>query len=60
MVICLLLLTDVEDGGGTSFPFLGMGIGAKKGWMLQFGQYGQSLEHSAWWYARSEGREMGL
>ena len=36
MVICLLFLTDVEDGGGTSFPILGMEIGAKKGWMVQF------------------------
>ena len=36
MVIWLLFLTDVEDGGGTSFPILGMEIGAKKGWMVQF------------------------
>ena len=36
MVICMLLLTDVEDRSGTSFPILGMEIGAKKGWMVQF------------------------
>ena len=36
MVTCLLYLNDLEDGGRTSFPILGMEIGAKKGRMVQF------------------------
>ena len=36
MVTCLLYLNDVEDGGGKSFPILGVEIGAKKGRMVQF------------------------
>ena len=36
MVTCLLYLNDLEDGGRTSFPILGMEIGAKKGRMVLF------------------------
>ena len=36
MVTCLLYLSDVEEGGGTSFPNLDMEIRAKKGRMVLF------------------------
>tara|TARA_R110002073_G_scaffold282405_2_gene446668 strand:+ start:225 stop:914 length:690 start_codon:yes stop_codon:yes gene_type:complete len=36
MVTCLLYLSDVAEGGGTSFPNLDMEIRAKKGRMLLF------------------------
>ncbi len=36
MVTCLLYLSDVPEGGGTSFPNLDMEIRAKKGRMLLF------------------------
>ncbi|MFT6093845.1 MAG: prolyl 4-hydroxylase [Pseudohongiellaceae bacterium] len=36
MITCLLYLSDVEEGGGTSFPNLDMEVRAKKGRMVLF------------------------
>ena len=47
MVTCLLYLSDVEDGGGTSFPNLEMEVRAKKGRMVLFHNCygGRNLRH---------------
>lgn len=47
MVTCLLYLSDVEEGGGTSFPNLEMEVRAKKGRMVLFHNCygGRNLRH---------------